>query len=313
MAFNVENLFDAKDDPRKSDETYLPANKKKAKAHITKCEQITVRRWREQCLYWDWNEVVVEKKLRAVSDAIKQVNDGVGPDIIALQEVENVGILERLRSDFLAGLGYQPAVLKEGNDKRGIDVAFLSKFQTIGAQLHPIEFPRSSRERIGDTRPILQASFKLPNGATLTGFSVHFPAPYHPTKMREAAYKTLNALVAALPQDQAVFAAGDFNTTREENIERRMLARWVRPAWEVAHDLCQGCAGTSYYPPKNDWSFLDMVLWRAMPGWKVTKSFIANKTPEQVLPDGTPKRFQLPAASGVSDHWPLVMVVEKSP
>ena len=61
MAFNVENLFDAKDDPGKSDETYLPANKKKAKAHITKCKQITVRRWREQCLYWDWNEVVVEK------------------------------------------------------------------------------------------------------------------------------------------------------------------------------------------------------------------------------------------------------------
>ena len=51
MAFNVENLFDARDDPGKSDETYLPANKKKAKAHITKCEQITVRRWREQCLY----------------------------------------------------------------------------------------------------------------------------------------------------------------------------------------------------------------------------------------------------------------------
>ena len=129
------------------------------------------------------------------------------------------------------------------------------------AQLHRLSFPVIGL--IGDTRPVLQASFKLPNGATLTGFSVHFPAPYHPTKMREAAYKTLNALVAALPQDQAVFAAGDFNTTREENIERRMLARWVRPAWEVAHDLCQGCAGTSYYPPKNDWSFLDMVLWRA--------------------------------------------------
>ena len=29
MAFNVENLFDAKDDPGKSDETYLPANKKR--------------------------------------------------------------------------------------------------------------------------------------------------------------------------------------------------------------------------------------------------------------------------------------------
>ena len=89
-----------------------------------------------------------------------------------------------------------------------------------------------------------------------------------------------------------------------------MLKRWVRPTWQVAHDLCEACPGTSYYPPKDDWSFLDMVLWRSTPGWKMTGSFLANQTSEQVLPNGTPKRFQLPEASGVSDHWPLVMVVE---
>ena len=67
-----------------------------------------MRRWRDQCLYWDWSEAVVDQKLRVVSDAIKQVN-GEGPDIIALQEVENIGILERLRRDYLEGLRYQPA------------------------------------------------------------------------------------------------------------------------------------------------------------------------------------------------------------
>ena len=313
MTFNVENLFDAIHDTSKNDETYLPEAKKKNSTHIEKCKKISVRRWRDQCLYWDWNEAVVDQKLRAVSDAIKQVDNGRGPDIIALQEVENISILERLRSNHLTSLGYQPPVLLEGKDKRGIDVAFLSKFPITDARLHPITFPSSLKRRAGDTRPILEASFELPNGETLTGFSIHFPAPYHPTEMREVAYTRLNAIISSLPQSQAVFAAGDFNTTREEDADKKMLSRWVRPTWQIAHDLCRACPGTSYYPPKDDWSFLDMVLWRETPGWQMTDSFLANKTVEQVLPNGTPKRFQLPEASGVSDHWPLVMVVERSP
>jgi hypothetical protein len=88
-----------------------------------------------------------------------------------------------------------------------------------------------------------------------------------------------------------------------------MLETWVRPAWEVAHDLCKGCPGTSYYPPKDDWSFLDMIFWRASDDWAMRGSYLANKTPAQRNRDGTPKRFALPEASGVSDHWPLVMVI----
>lgn len=312
MTFNVENLFDATHDAGKNDDTYLPASKKKSSAHIDKCNQISVRRWRDQCLYWDWNEGIVHQKLRVISDAIKQVDNGQGPDIIALQEVENISILERLRSDYLTGLGYQPAVLLEGKDRRGIDVAFLSKLPVKDAKLHPITFPQSLKKRAGDTRPILEASFELPNGDELTGFSVHFPAPYHPTEMREVAYTKLNTIVASLPASRAVFAAGDFNTTFEENTKKQMLSRWVRPTWQVAHDLCEACPGTSYYPPKDDWSFLDMILWRKNNHWQMTKSFLANKTREQKLPNGTPKRFQLPEASGVSDHWPLVMSVEST-
>jgi len=313
MTFNVENLFDATHDAGKNDETYLPLVTKKDSAHIEKCNKISVKRWRDQCLYWDWSETVVARKLEVVSAAIKQVNNGQGPDIIALQEVENISILERLRVENLKGLGYKRAVLLEGRDSRGIDVAFLSKFPTRDAKLHPITFPKSLKKRAGDTRPILQTTFDLPNGESIVGFSVHFPAPYHPTEMREVAYTKLNAVVASLPNSQAVFAAGDFNTTREEDANKDMLTRWVRPTWQIAHDLCEACPGTSYYAPKDDWSFLDMVLWREKTGWQMTGSFLANQTPEQILPNGTPKRFQLPEVSGVSDHWPLVMLVQPVP
>ncbi|MDC1478328.1 endonuclease/exonuclease/phosphatase family protein [Pseudomonadales bacterium] len=315
MAFNVENLFDATHDPGKSDETYLPASEKKSRSHIDKCNKVKVKRWREQCLNWDWNEEIVGTKLKVIGDAIKQVNDGQGPDIIALQEVENIGILERLRTEQLASLGYQTSVLLEGKDSRGIDVAFLSKLKVLDAAHHEIVFSASVRDRVGDTRPILSATFELPNGERITGYSVHFPAPYHPTVMRESAFQTLNKLLGDIPAGQAAFAAGDFNTTSEEDMKKDVLARWVRPYWQIAHDLCEGCKGTSYYSPADNWSFLDMVLWRSGPEWTMTKTFLANDTPDQVTtyfkPDGTPNRFHLPDATGVSDHWPLVLKVKR--
>lgn len=313
MTFNVENLFDTTHDAGKNDETYLPLEEKQSQRHVDACNEIEVERWRDQCLYWDWSEAVVERKLTVIGRAIRQVNGGRGPDIIAFQEVENRAILERLRTEHLGELGYEPAVLLEGRDRRGIDVAFLSKLAVLGARLHEIDFPEAQRRRVGDTRPILEATFALPDGEPLTGYAVHFPAPFHPTVMRESAYKTLNALLDALPSDRSAFAAGDFNTTRAEDAEEDMLERWVRPRWEVAHDLCEGCPGTSYYPPTDDWSFLDMVLWRPAGAWRMVGSHLANETPAQVTADGTPRRFALPEANGLSDHWPLVMELERRP
>ena len=46
-------------------------------------------------------------------------------------------------------------------------------------------------------------------------------------------------------------------------------------------------------------------------GWTMTSSYLANKTAAQITSEGTPKRFELPEATGLSDHWPLVMVIEK--
>ena len=141
MTFNVENLFDNDDDPGKDDRTYFSIEDKQNVEHQNACAKITVDRWRDQCLYWDWSDEIIEQKLAVVANAILQVNDGQGADIIALQEVENLAILERLRTKYLGDAGYLPAILIEGNDNRGIDVAFLSKLPLIDAPaLHEITF-----------------------------------------------------------------------------------------------------------------------------------------------------------------------------
>lgn len=320
MAFNVENLFDNVDDPGKNDDTYLPLAAKQTDEHRAACAEIEVEHWRMQCLEWDWSDDLIERKLALVAAAILQVGNGRGPDIVALQEIENIGILERLRQEHLQTAGYLPAVLIEGSDLRGIDVAFLTRLPLAGDPvLHPVAFDDSvPADRVADTRGILQADFELPDGSVLTGFSVHFPAPFHPTGMRVSAYNTLNALLAALPPGRPAFAAGDFNTTSAEDTRERMLDRFARPYWTVAHDLgCgEGCLGTAYYRRDDTWSFLDMLLWSparrgADATWRLRADSVrvANEGPEQRQSDGTPARFDPSGEPGVSDHWPLVMTI----
>ena len=317
MSMNAENLFDNIDDPNRDDKAYLPLAAKQGDAHVEACNEIPVEQWRNECLYLDWSDEAIRYKLGVLSTAIRQVNDGRGADIIAFQEIENLRILERLRNEYLGDLGYLPAVLIEGRDVRGIDTAFLSKLPLAGEPvLHPFDVP-DFPERAGDTRGVLQADFALPDGTILTGFAVHFPAPYHPTPMRELAYEHLQALRDDLPDEQLVFAAGDFNTTSIEDQRERMLSRFVRPYWTVAHDLgCGDCKGTYYYAPDDNWSFLDMILFSPARGEKTTSHLradsvaIANETPAQVATDGTPARHNSAARSGVSDHWPIVATIE---
>ena len=320
MSFNVENLFDNNDDPKKIDNTFLALDDKQSDQHKTECGEIPVDRWRDQCLYWDWNDEIIDKKLRVIAAAILQVDDGRGPDIIALQEVENIAILERLRKDYLGVANYRPAILIEGHDARGIDVAFLSRLPLADqAQLHPFPKEGLDEKRYGDTRGILEATFLIPDGSLLTGFSVHFPAPFHPTEMRVTAYEQLNELKSRLPADRAVFAAGDFNTTSREDSEKNMLQRFARPLWTVVHDAgCVDCRGTQYYARDDSWSYLDMILWSPAKksGEKATWSIragsfaIANGSPDQITADGGPARFEMPGGAGTSDHWPVVFTLE---
>jgi endonuclease/exonuclease/phosphatase family metal-dependent hydrolase len=317
MTFNVENLFDNIDDPAKDDKAYLPLAAKQTAAHRDACNEIEVDRWRDECLNLDWNDDTLNYKMTVVADSILQVNDGRGADIIALQEVENLAVLEQLRTGYLADAGYLPAILIEGSDARGIDVAFLTRLPLARPpQLHPLalaDFP----ERERDTRGVLQADFQLPDGSILTGFSVHFPAPFHPTAMRVAAYQHLNGLLAALPDNQPAFAGGDFNTTRSEDAEKHLLDTWARPHWTVAHDIgCQDCKGTHYYARADDWSFLDMIFLAEARGKNTTAAIradsvqIANGNPAQVTSNGTPLRFDADRRQGVSDHWPMIATVE---
>ena len=319
MAFNVENLFDEFDDPGKNDSTYRPLETKNDPEHIAACKAIDVARWRDDCLYLDWSAEAVNFKLAQLAATIRQYNDGFGPEIIAFQEVENAGILNRLSHEYLDDAGYGDAILIEGRDVRGIDVAFLSRLPVVrGPVLHPLDIS-DSPGRAGNTRGVLEASFELPDGSLLTGFSVHFPAPFRPLDLRRIAYRHLNALRQRVPEDHHVFAAGDFNTPRREMEDTTIMDDLVRPYWTVAHETgCGGCKGTHYWARGKTWSFLDMILYsparKGARAWQLEPGSVRvlDGFAEQLRADGTPKRFDLERRQGVSDHLPILLRLESA-
>jgi len=69
-------------------------------------------------------------------------------DIICLQEVEDIKTLEEFEQDYLVpitGLKYKNKVLIEGNDGRGIDVAFMAREETADGE--PIEILKVTSHR----------------------------------------------------------------------------------------------------------------------------------------------------------------------
>lgn len=311
MTYNVENLFDSLDDPGKEDETYLPIEAKGTPQHKIKCAALSRDWWRQQCMETDWSESKIKRKIGRLSDVILQVKEGKGPDILVLQEVENLNILERLRQNGLAKAGYKEAILIEGPDTRGIDVAMLSKLPQVNkAVLHEIKLDSADRKKEArPTRGILQAQFALPDGETLTLLGVHFPSQGSPTAARRKALAKLEEVRAALPKDSYIIAAGDFNITASEDGREGLFAEAAKN-WLVSHQIgCQTCQGTHNY--RGDWSFLDVMLFSKNfqnSPWVVDSKSIRtpNKSLYQMDFWGGPARFNDGRAQkGVSDHWPL--------
>lgn len=320
MTFNVENLFDTKHDKGKDDYAFLPLNQKKTKFHQDFCAKIKVKSWKDECLYKDWTEDKLKEKLNRLAGAILQFNPGKGPDVLFLAEVENKEVLERLNKEYLGGM-YKEVILIEGEDKRGIDVAIMSKLPLHRKPvLHRIPFKFDDPKRAEDTRGILEADLRMPDGALMIVFALHLPNPAHPYELRSQALEYLNSLAKPYEHLRYVVAAGDFNITSEEDTAQKRTEE-LSKEWMVSHGVgCNGCVGTYYYAPKNNWSFLDWMLFSKNlnaneQGWFLDKSSIQvlKGYGRQSDKEGRPIRFEDPKdPMGVSDHFPVGAILRKA-
>lgn len=339
MTFNVENLFDTENDiqnPR--DDTYLPlAEKKLINNHLTSCEQYNTGYFLKQCKGLDWSKQVYQQKLKSIGDVINSMP--VLPDILVMPETENKKVLDDLISSQLSTSDYISVQLDSSDEpvSRGIDVGLLTRLPLAGQpQAHKIRF---DKRYCGKTRDILQVPIRLPDGSTLNVFGVHFPSGGSPFECRVAAFKTLSALVAKLPDNAYSIAAGDFNINcKEANAPafKRLLSNghWITSPLIKAD--CQ-YPGSSKYADKSlgnpawfTWSFLDMIMTsRSLGPTSVTNggwfadlgsigTVISNQNQVASIKSNgkyylEPKRFDPVSGKGVSDHWPMQIRLMQRP
>ncbi|WP_141734415.1 endonuclease/exonuclease/phosphatase family protein [Oligoflexus tunisiensis] len=324
MSYNVENLFDTEHDEGKDDWTYLPLDRKKTADHKKRCAEVGGSKQRSrECETLDWSETELKTKLGRIGKILTSVNKGQCADVLILVEIENLKVLERLRTEFLSACKYKPGILLEGNDRRGIDTAILSRLELTGApRLHAIDFVESRRN--GETprsRDLLEASFKLASGEILTAFAIHFPAPYHPFIERLEAMRTLNkAAQKAAEQAHVVIAAGDFNINAKE--DSRFYRAVASLDWQVSHlEGCRTCLGTHYFKRDDSWSFLDAIMvskhGRKHPHWQWTLDpasvALVQGFDFQTDAKGLPIGWERATLPGQSDHLPITLQLKAVP
>ncbi len=182
--WNFENLFDRYDDPWRDDQRTRPA-------------------------------YASDARLGRLAGILTELD----ADLVCVQEVENRFVLEQFNRDYLGGMGYE-VVLFEGNDKRGIDVALLSRLP-VGAvsSYRHLEFAGADGEPQRFRRDLLRVSVGAPLDADV--YVVHLKSQHggdaaDAVRLAEAS-AAAGVLAAELERDPDYRAliAGDFNDVPE--------------------------------------------------------------------------------------------------
>lgn len=169
--FNVENLFDAHNDGSEYRDFVI------GKSSHSKDKYI--------------------KKLISVSNHIKTIN----ADIIAVQEIENYGVLKKLAS--LSGYSFFQFA---GDKDAPFGIGIMSKIKIEDSKQYEVYGVK--------TRKILRTDFKF-NHNIISVFNVHFPSAKNGYSQR---LKAMNTLISALKNVKNAIVVGDFNTAYKDRL-----------------------------------------------------------------------------------------------
>ncbi len=249
MFYNVENLFDTKDDPSKNDDEFLPDG------------------------FMRWTPSRYKEKLRNVTRVITAVGEMQSPGLIGLCEVENDSVLFDLtRRSPLRAQEYEYLITRSP-DERGINIALLyqrHQFKLLEWTTYEVRFNRPDTR---PTRDILHAVGQLVNLDTLDLIICHFPSrsdgQLATRPARIAAAKTLQTKVDSVIAVRArphCIIMGDFNDPpNSECLFDVLKAGQVKPPiqgdrlYNLFFDLQkQGERGTYKYQGK--WEVIDQLI-----------------------------------------------------
>lgn len=154
--YNLENLFDIKNNPNTLDDDFTPKGKK------------------------NWNYKRYKRKIKKLGSVISQLGvekSEYSPAIIGVVEVENQQVLEDLVQTNTLKDQHYGIVHYDSPDERGIDVALLYKkelFELLSSETFPLYLDAKNGER-DYTRDILLVKGKL-NGELMHFIVNHWPS-----------------------------------------------------------------------------------------------------------------------------------------
>lgn len=308
--YNVENLFDTKDDPVKHDDEFTPYGA------------------------YRYSEKVYRAKLRNIARVIESMKSSKypdGPAIIGLAEVENKAVLKDLiRQAAIKDRGYK-YLWYDSPDPRGIDVAMLynpQQFKLLKATPVPITYMDNDRKESGRDMLFVRG--------ILAGDTVFVMVNHWPSR-REGQEKSEPKRVAAASINKEkvkqlwsknihanIIIMGDMNDNpNNKSIENTLGAfsnRYIKRLgflynpWAEQH---KSGKGTSVY--MRQWDLFDQIIVSNglldNNGWKFKKAIIHD---EEFLKDTYKNAKGYPYRSfkgthwikGYSDHFPVLIELE---
>ncbi|WP_303920536.1 endonuclease/exonuclease/phosphatase family protein [Draconibacterium sediminis] len=154
LFYNVENLFDVRNDSLTADDEFTPEGER------------------------HWTRKRFENKINNISKVILSAGGWEMPDLIALAEIENRYVLEKLTNDTPLKTTPYKIIHKESPDPRGIDVALIYNSETfypLDYAYYPLEDKNGG---IRKSREVLYVLGTVNGEDSIHVFVNHWPSRY---------------------------------------------------------------------------------------------------------------------------------------
>ncbi|UCH65953.1 MAG: hypothetical protein JSW63_02120 [Ignavibacterium sp.] len=307
--WNLENLFDTRDDTEKNDAQFLPDGDK------------------------EWTEERLDIKMYNLARVIRSMNNYYGADILGVCEVEHQSVLAELTTKFLADINYKIAYL-ESPDDRGIDNGLIynaDKFYLLSIRGDTVNLAENEL-----TRLILKVKLQTRWNDTLSVYVNHWPSrrdgreKTEPKRISAAntVRKSVDEEFSTNPNAK-IIVIGDFND-EPSNISMINSLKALALScdslvgistvagselYNISYSAYNDSIGTYLY--RGDWNMLDQIILSSDLITSSSLNYICNsfevyKPHYIVTRSGRYKGAAYPTyggrryLGGYSDHFPVI-------
>lgn len=249
MFYNVENMYDTKDNPLTNDDDLTPEGNLR------------------------WNNYKFWQKLNDISNVITSVGQDAPPALVGMCEVENDSVLYNLTSKTSLRKHKYEYIISQSKDLRGSNIALLYQRDQIKIITKNAYTPFLGGDSVKTTRDILHATGKLVNGDTLDIFICHFPSRRDGIKKtrpyRMACAELLKAKtdsISTIRKCANILIMGDFNDypndiSLSQTLEAKMIVSDIEPTklYNMFYHLI-GDKTKGTYKYRGKWNYMDQFI-----------------------------------------------------